>query len=75
MRTVSKLGYPKYEPIMFDMDLFYGKNVPRTKNQESCILLTRNQTMEDRGIREGGRPQATRGQDIPGQPIGRFSTQ
>ena len=34
-RNVNKPGYPKYEPVMFDMDLFGGKKVPRTKYQES----------------------------------------
>ena len=34
-RNVNEPGYPKYEPVMFDMDLFGGKKVPRTKYQES----------------------------------------
>ena len=38
-RNFTKPGYPKYEPVMFDMDPFGGKKVPCTKYQESGIKL------------------------------------
>ena len=37
-QSLNKPGYPKHEPVMFDIDLFGGKNVPRTKYQKSDTL-------------------------------------
>ena len=37
-RNVNKPGYPKYEPVMFDMDSFGDKKVPCTKYLDSISL-------------------------------------
>ena len=34
-REINKPGYPNYEPVMFDMDLFGGKKVSCNKYLES----------------------------------------